>query len=134
MKLNYFLLFILVSFIATTGFSQEKKEKYDPMKEYEMKTYYFGFLKSGTKRDQSKEEVAKIQQAHLEHLKKLADAGQLVIAGPFLDNSEFRGVLIFNVETIEEAKKLANNDPAVKAGRLIVDIKPWMAAKGSCLP
>lgn len=125
---------LLCVFASYGAFAQEQEKEYDPMKEYEMKTYYFGFLKSGPNRTQSEEETQKLQKEHLNHLKKMADDGKLAIAGPFLDNSEFRGVLIFNTETQEEAEKLANSDPAVKAGRLIVEIKPWMAAKGTCLP
>ena len=30
----------------------------------------------------------------------------------------------------EEAKELAANDSAVKAGRLILEVHPWFAAKG----
>jgi uncharacterized protein YciI len=41
-----------------------------------------------------------------------------------------RGILIFKTATMEEAKALAGNDPAVKAGRLVVEIHPWMVQKG----
>jgi uncharacterized protein YciI len=54
----------------------------------------------------------------------------LVVAGPLADNSEVRGILIFKGVTTEEAKALADEDPAVKAGRLAVDIHPWMVQKG----
>jgi len=39
-----------------------------------------------------------------------------VLAGPFSDDAEKRGLLIFNVKTLEEAKALVETDPAVAAG------------------
>jgi hypothetical protein len=38
-------------------------------------------------------------------------------------------MLIFKA-TLDEAKALAAEDPAVKAGRLVIDVYPWFAAKG----
>ena len=49
-------------------------------------------------------------------LGKLADEGRLVLAGPFGDAEPWRGLYIFNVATVEEAKDLVETDPAVKAG------------------
>jgi len=47
---------------------------------------------------------------------KLAKEGKLVLAGPFLDDGDKRGLYIFNVTTIEEAKAIVMTDPAVTAG------------------
>jgi uncharacterized protein YciI len=63
------------------------------------------------------------------HIGKMADSGKLILAGPFTDNGELRGMLIFRVDSPEEAKALAEQDPAVKAGRLILEWHPWFAAK-----
>ena len=56
---------------------------------------------------------------------RLTTNGQLIIAGVFLDDQEFRGIFIFNVATIEEAKELAEVVPAVKAGTLVLELHPW---------
>ena len=82
------------------------------------------FLKSGPNRDFSQEEAKQLQLKHLENIEKIA-AGKLVVAGPFLDDGEIRGIYIFNVKTIEEAEELTNTDPAIKAGSLVMDLKPW---------
>lgn len=111
-------------------FSQEKNEF---EKKYEMKTYYMVFLKKGPNRDQDSATVAKLQEQHIAHLTKMADAGKMDLAGPFMDKGEIRGICVYNVATKEEAEKLANEDPMVKAGRLIVEIHPWYAAKDSKL-
>ena len=36
-----------------------------------------------------------------------------------------RGIYIFNVESIEEAQKLTNSDPAIQAGILVMELKEW---------
>lgn len=100
---------------------------------YVMQKYFVAFLKAGPERSQSKEEAAEIQKKHLAHLESLAEAGKTSITGPFGDDGEIRGIVVFNTATKEEAKQLAEQDPAVKAGRLVVEIHPWWAAKGSTL-
>lgn len=105
-----------------------------PAEKYVMKTYYLVFLKKGPQRNQDSAAVAKIQKEHLAHLDLMAEEGKLCIAGPLMDNGDIRGICIYNVTTREEAEKLANDDPAVKAGRLIVEIHPFYAAQGSRLP
>jgi uncharacterized protein len=59
----------------------------------------------------------------------MADSGKLLVAGPFTDNGDLRGMLIFRVESPEEARALAEQNPAVKAGRLVLEWHPWFAAK-----
>ena len=59
----------------------------------------------------------------------MADAGKLIVAGPFADGGQLRGIFIFKA-TAEEARALASEDPAVKAGRLALDVHPWMVADG----
>ncbi|MFC0877489.1 YciI family protein [Saccharicrinis sp. FJH2] len=93
--------------------------------DYGMKQYVIAFLKSGPNRSQTEEEAQDIQRAHLDNIKRLAEKGVLVMAGPFLDNGELRGIYIFNVESIEAARELTETDPAVKAGRLIMELHPW---------
>ncbi len=99
-------------------------EKYDADK-YGMKSYVIAFLKRGPNRSQDSLESAKLQKAHLENIGRLAEEGKLLLAGPFLDDGELRGIYIFNVKTIEEAKKLTKTDPAIQKGRLVMELHPW---------
>ena len=98
-----------------------------------MKQYYMVFLKKGPTRDQDSATVAVIQEQHLAHLAKLHEAHKICMAGPFMEDGDIRGIAIYNTSTMEEAKSLASEDPAVKAGRLIVEFHPWYAARGSML-
>jgi uncharacterized protein YciI len=82
--------------------------------------------------DFTEEELERIQEQHLAHLASMAEAGKLVGAGPFSDQKDdsLRG-LCFYATTVEEARELANRDPAVKAGRLEADVMTWWTQKGS---
>jgi uncharacterized protein YciI len=98
--------------------------------EYEMAAYQVAFYRKGPAWTPSTTpEHQKLQAEHLAHIGKMADTGKLIIAGPFTDNGDLRGMLIFRIESPEEAKALAEQDPAVKAGRLVLEWHPWFAAK-----
>lgn len=109
----------------------EKTKRLD--EQGEMKTYYMVFLVKGDNRSKDSITSAKIQNEHLQHLTKMHNEGKMDVAGPFLDEGDARGICIYNVATLEEAKILAESDPAVKAGRLKVVIRPWMSMKGASL-
>lgn len=100
---------------------------------YTMKKYFISFLKKGPNRDRPEEEAAAIQTAHLEHMARLAEDKKICIAGPFGDDTDLRGIVIYSAKTIEEAREYAETDPAVKKGVLIAELHPWWAAKGSKL-
>lgn len=95
-----------------------------------MQEYFIAFLKTGPNRSQSEEEANKLQAAHLAHLGKMYDLGYADISGPFGDDGDIRGITIYNVPTLQIADSLANSDPMVKAGRLVIEMHPWWAAKG----
>ncbi len=100
---------------------------------YVMKKYFMALLKKGPQRDQKPEVAQRIQTEHLAHMEKLHKAGYINIAGPFADNQEMQGMVIYSVPTLEDALKMTQEDPAVKAGRLIIEVHPFWAAKGSQL-
>lgn len=122
---------LLALFIGvSTALAQEKKDE----PRYEMKTYFLVLLKKGPMRNQhDSTTIQKIQAAHLANIDRLAQEGKIDLAGPCLHDGELRGIFVFNVASYEEAKALCDTDPAIKAGRLVAEIYPWMAAKGSSL-
>ena len=93
--------------------------------DYGMHQYVMAFLKLGPNRERSEEEAAELQAAHLANISALAEQGKLVLAGPFMDSGEIRGIYIFDVDSVEEAKALTETDPAIQAGSLVMELKPW---------
>ncbi len=93
--------------------------------EYGMRNYVVAFLKAGPNRNQDSVAAAQLLTAHLKNIQRMAREGKLVIAGPFLDDGDLKGIYIFNVQTVEEARKLTETDPAIKAGRLVMELHPW---------
>ena len=92
---------------------------------YGMKQYVMAFLKTGPNRPTDKAAAAALQTAHLENIGRLAEAGKLIVAGPFLDDQDIRGIYIFDVRSLDEAEALTATDPAIKAGSLIMELHPW---------
>lgn len=124
------VLLILASFICSVTFSQ--KPLYDSVlakklgaDNYGMKHYVIAFLKKGYTQIKDSVQRQQLQTAHLKNIMRLADEGKLIVAGPFLDDQPLRGIFIFNVETVEEARALAATDPAIKAGTLQMELHPW---------
>lgn len=98
--------------------------------DYGMRRYVFAFLKAGPNRDQDSLAAVKLQKAHMDNIARLAEEGKLALAGPFLDGGEIRGIYIFNVEDVEEARRLTETDPAIQAGRLEMELHPWYGSAG----
>lgn len=95
-----------------------------------MQQYFIAFLKKGPARSQSKEEADSLQRLHLAHLGRMYEMGYADISGPFGDDGDIRGITIYNVPTLQIADSLANMDPMVQSGRLVIEMHPWWAAKG----
>lgn len=134
-----FVLVILMYLFCNATFAQTEDQQFETFEmtegdtSYVMKKYYMVFLKPGPNRDQSKEEAAKIQEEHLAHMNRLAEEKKICMAGPFDSDGSISGMVIYSVYSKEEAIRLTQADPAVKAGRLIVEIHPFWAAMGSAL-
>jgi uncharacterized protein YciI len=77
-------------------------------------------------------EAESIQRQHLAHLTKMGESGKMLVAGPFGDQRDpvLRGACLYRVGSVEEARALAESDPAVKAGRLRVEVVTWYVGKG----
>ncbi len=126
---NLFLLFVLLS----DGSFAQTKPAYDSIlakklggDDYGMKHYVFVLLKTGPTKNVPKAKQDSLFGGHMKNIGRLADEGKLALAGPFGDNKkDYRGLFIFNVATVEEAEKIAQSDPAIKAGLLTAEFTLW---------
>lgn len=121
------IVLALLLFPALASKAQQTAPKAE---EPQMKQYFFVMLKRGPNRSQDAESVKKLQEAHIAHLDKMAEMGKLNVAGPFGDDGDWRGIMIFKSGTLEEIKALVEQDPMVKIGRLNYEIHPWWSQKG----
>ncbi len=93
-------------------------------------SYWFGLIHRGPMAATiDSTELAGIQAAHMANIRRLSKAGKLVLAGPFLDDGELRGIFVYRAASREEAEALVASDPAVQAGRLAVELHPWLGPK-----
>jgi uncharacterized protein YciI len=127
-------LFAFVALVASAPLSGQEKSAAAPAPasgpKFEMVKYYFCLLTRGAKTDATQEEVAAAMRGHMANMEKLSAAGKLLVAGPFADKGDWRGIFILKCDTLEEANALVATDPAVVAGLLKAEIHPWMTAKG----
>jgi len=93
--------------------------------DYGMRSYVLVILKTGPAKITDKAEYNKIFRGHFANMKRLAKQKKLVLAGPFMDAGDSRGLYIFNVETIAQAKKLVDTDPAVTAAVFVAEYKKY---------
>ena len=97
---------------------------------FEMTTYYVGLLYRGPKwTPEVTDETKRLFEGHMANIQRMAEAGKLLVAGPFSDDGQLRGMYVFKVGSMEEAEKLVQTDPSVQAGRLRFELHPWFAAK-----
>ena len=92
--------------------------------------YCILILQAGPKRQEPGAE--KIIWEHARRNFELRAAGLLSIACPVNDGSEFSGVGVFNVP-IEEAKKIMDEDPGVKAGVFVYELHVCRGFPGDSL-
>ncbi len=127
---------IVTLFVACLLVSEANAQlnQVDPDKAGEqLKTYFFVMLVKGPNRTQDSATVVQMQRGHLENMDRMAKEGKLDIAGPFATDIDWRGILIFNMDSEEAVRKELDLDPMIRAGRLSYLIHPWMSMKGAVL-
>jgi len=89
-----------------------------------MRPFQIAFIRRGpTWTPQRTPQTDSLQVGHMKNIGRMADAGKLIAAGPFLDDGPLRGIYLFTADSAE-AHRFASEDPAVKAGRLVLDLHP----------
>jgi uncharacterized protein YciI len=131
---GFFLILALAAIFcfAQTGTSTPKNPNFDAelakklgADKIGMKNYVLVILKTGPTNVPAGKERDEIFKGHFANIHRLADEGKLVVAGPFGDGGDWRGLFIFNVGTIEDAKKLTESDPVIKSGVMVAEYHKW---------
>jgi uncharacterized protein YciI len=80
-----------------------------------------------------KAELDQLGEGHMATIRRLADEGKLLKAGPFEDFSgrNVRGMFILKTDSVDQAREWVATDPLVKAGRLVPEFLKWYVLKGS---
>ena len=89
-----------------------------------LKPYFLVLLRRGPHWDvpRGNEELMPLQLAFL---RRQTETGSIVVTGPVLDQTDnLTGISILRAATLAEAQALANQDPAVQAGRLLAEVRP----------
>ena len=138
------LIFVSFLLLGFTINAQNRNPNYDETlaknlnaDDYGMKQYVLVILKTGENKTASEDETKKLFRGHMENIGRLVEEGKLIVAGPISKNERtYRGIFIFDVPTVKEAKELVQTDPAIKEKLLDVEFYEWYgsAALAEYLP
>ncbi|MEM1011307.1 MAG: YciI family protein [Planctomycetota bacterium] len=98
-------------------------------------TYRFVLLAAAEEPPEvTRAEAGQLQRQHLGHLRKMAEAGHILVAGPFMDrfDQQWRGLVLYRGDlSIDEVRELAEADPSVQAGLMRVEVMTWVTEAGA---
>ena len=86
-----------------------------------MHSYVLVILKTGPNKMPAGPERDAMFKGHFANIKRLADEGKLVLAGPFDGADGWRGMFIFDAKSVDEAKALTATDPVIKSGEMVAE-------------
>ena len=136
-RLGFWMVVLSSGVLGAVGFPTRISSQQEPAPDeatIEFDTYQFVLLKRPSSVPSiPDDQVEEIHARHLAHLARLTKTGQLAVAGPFGDQEDesLRGLAIYRVDSLEEARSLAEADPAVQAGRLETEIMTWYTLSGA---
>jgi uncharacterized protein YciI len=92
----------------------------------DQRQFFLVFLNRPANPPQLEEDALKIDREDRANIKKMYAENKLVMFGTFAPGTPLRGIFVLTASSAEEATKWANEDPAVKAGYLAVEVRgPW---------
>ena len=86
-----------------------------------MRQYVMVILKTGPSPKPKGKERDEMFKGHFANIERLASEGKLVLAGPFDGVDGWRGMFVFAVKDIDEAKQLTATDPVISSGEMIAE-------------
>lgn len=136
LQLHKYLTALLTICAAADLFAQEAQKNispsYDPQLARQvgadargMRQYILVVLKTGPNKVAAGKERDAMFAGHFANMQRLSDAGKLVLAGPFDGQEGWRGLFIFAVNSVDEARELTATDPVIIRGEMIAEFHPW---------
>lgn len=99
-----------------------------------MRQYVLVILKSGAQRVPDGPGRDAMFAGHFANMARLSAAGQLVLAGPFVeDPAGWRGLYVFAVDTVGEARALTERDPVVVQGEMVAEYHAWYGSAATMM-
>lgn len=89
--------------------------------EHGMRRYVLVVLKSGPTPMPAGTARDAMFKGHFANINRLAAEGKLALAGPFDGVDGWRGLFIFAVPDIDEAKRLTATDPVISSGEMVAE-------------
>jgi uncharacterized protein YciI len=89
--------------------------------DYGMRNYVLVILKTGPTPLPKGEKRDEMFKGHFANMERLANEGKLAVAGPLDGVDGWRGLFIFAVKDIEEARKLTETDPVIINGEMVAE-------------
>lgn len=99
-----------------------------------MRRYVLVILKTGPTRMPDGDARKAMFAGHMANIQRLSKEGKLALAGPFMDGGgDWRGLFVFPVEDIEEAKALVATDPVIANGEMVAEYHAWYGSAATML-
>src|SRR4051812_22808355 len=86
-----------------------------------MHKFVLVILKTGPHRVPDGPERQEMFKGHFANMERLAAQGVLVMAGPLDGVDGWRGLFMFAVDTIDEARKYVATDPVIMSGEMVAE-------------
>jgi uncharacterized protein YciI len=97
----------------------------------EMSSYVVGlYRRVANRRDIPEDESDRIQEGHMAKIRQMTEQGDVITAGPFEEDGDLRGLMIFSTGSVERARELFAEDPAIQAGRIVLEFHTWYGPAG----
>ncbi len=99
-----------------------------------MRRYVLVILRTGPTRVDDAAERKAMFAGHMANIQRLSKEGKLALAGPFGDKGgDWRGLFVFAVDGIDEAKALVATDPVIIKGEMVADYHTWYGSAATML-
>ncbi len=86
-----------------------------------MRSYIFVLLKTGPNKMPAGAARDEMFKGHMANINRLASEGKLILAGPFDGVDGWRGMFIFAVASVDEAKACVATDPVIVNGEMVAE-------------